>query len=74
MFVDNTSAIALANSEKTKSKSKHIDWSDHYIRDHIWEGCHEVHDVSTTEMLVDFLTEPLRPQGIQNAIAIETLG
>lgn len=72
-FVDNTSAIACANNESIKSRSKHIDRRYHFIREQIQAGSLEVHHVPTTEMLADFLTKPLGPQGIDHAMKINNI-
>lgn len=73
LFVDNTSAIACASNEGIKAKSKHIDRRYHFIRDQIQEGVLEVRHIPTTEMLADFLTKPLGPQGIVHALQINNL-
>lgn len=73
-FVDNTSAIASANGESVKSKSKHIDRRYHFIRDQVQERALVFQHVPTTEMKADFLTKPLGPQAIQHAITINKLG
>lgn len=72
-FVDNTSAIACANNESLKSRSKHIDRRYHFIREQIQARSLEVHHVPTTEMLADFLTKPLGPQGMDHAMQINNV-
>lgn len=74
LCVDNTSAIACAINESIKSKSKHIDRRFHFIREKVQEGTLQVHHVPTTEMLADFLTKPLGPQGIVHALKINQMG
>lgn len=71
---NNKSAIACANNESVKSKSKHIDWRYHYIQEQIQEGVLKVWHVPTTEMLADFLTKPLGAQGIVHALKINNMG
>ena len=73
LFVDNTSAIASANSESIKSKSKHIDRRYHYIKDQVQDGSLVIHHVPTSDMLADFLTKPLGPQGMVHALGINRL-
>lgn len=74
LCVDNTSAIACANNESVKSKSRHIDRRYHYIHEQIQGGALEVWNVPTTEMIADFLPKPLGPKGIVHALKIDNMG
>lgn len=73
LFVDNTSAIASATNESIKSKSKHIDRRYHYIKDQVQDGSLVFNHVPTSDMLADFLTKSLGPQGVVHALEINKL-
>lgn len=73
LFVNNTSAIASANSDSIKSKSKHIDRRYHYIKYQVQDGSLIIHHVPTTDMLAGFLTKPLGPQGMTHTLMINRL-
>ncbi|GKD32885.1 retrovirus-related pol polyprotein from transposon TNT 1-94 [Tanacetum coccineum] len=59
IFCDNTSAIAISNNPMLHSKTKHIDITYHFIRDHILKGDIELHFVPTDLQLADIFTKPL---------------
>lgn len=70
---DNTSAIANATNKGIKSRSKHIDRRHHFVRELVDDGRIATQQVSTDEMLADFLTKALSPQGIQHALSINNI-
>ncbi|GJX13711.1 retrovirus-related pol polyprotein from transposon TNT 1-94 [Tanacetum coccineum] len=59
IFCDNTSAIAISNYPVLHSRTKHIDITYHFIRDHILKGDIELHFVPTDLQLADIFTKPL---------------
>ncbi|GJZ83340.1 retrovirus-related pol polyprotein from transposon TNT 1-94 [Tanacetum coccineum] len=59
IFCDNTSAIAISNNLVFYSRTKRIDISYHFIRDHILKGDIELHFIPTKYQLADIFTKPL---------------
>lgn len=70
LFVESTSAIASANKKSIRSKSKHIDQRFHYITQQIQDGSLVIHHVPTSDILANFLTKTLGPQGVVHALEI----
>lgn len=68
--MDNTSAISIADGESIKARSKHIDRSFHFIREHIRQGKLHVTYIPTSEMCADFLTKSLGPSAIKDALQL----
>lgn len=72
---DNQSAIAVAESNCYRARTKHIDIRHHYIRDRIDDGTIKVQYIPTEEMIADNLTKAvthnktlicIRGMGMQN--------
>ncbi|GJZ27662.1 retrovirus-related pol polyprotein from transposon TNT 1-94 [Tanacetum coccineum] len=59
IFCDKTSAIAISNNPILHSRTKHIDITYHFIRDHILNGDIELHFILTEYPLADIFTKPL---------------
>jgi hypothetical protein len=59
IYGDNQSCIKLVKSERTSSRSKHIDTKYHFIRDVITRGDIILEYCPSTEMVADILTKPL---------------
>lgn len=59
---DNTAAIALAQSDSTSQRSKHINVRFHFIRQAVREGTIKLDWVSTHQQPADVFTKPLGPQ------------
>ncbi|KNZ79168.1 Copia protein [Termitomyces sp. J132] len=59
IFCDNKSALDIANSESTTSRSKHIDIRYHFIRDQLKTGSFSASWISTSDMITDILTKAL---------------
>jgi len=59
VFVDNISAIHLAEGHTDHSRTKHIDIRHHFVRDMINEGVLKVEWISGENMVADILTKPL---------------
>ena len=59
LFVDNQSAIRLANNPEFHQRSKHVDIKYHYIHNIIMRGDLLVHWCHTTEQTADILTKGL---------------
>jgi len=60
LFVDNTSAIKLAQNPEFHQRSKHIDVRFHFTRSLIEQEEIQVSYVSTLEQAADILTKPLQ--------------
>jgi hypothetical protein len=58
IFEDNQGAAFLAQNPKINDRSKHIDISHHFIRDHIKEGRIMLQHVDSANQLADSLTKP----------------
>jgi len=59
LYCDNTSAINLTKNPIQHSKTKHIEITHHFIRDHIQKGDIEIMFVKIENQLVDLFTKPL---------------
>jgi hypothetical protein len=59
LLCDNESAIKLANNPVNHSRTKHIDISHHFLRDHEAKGDITLRHVSTDKQLADIFTKPL---------------
>ena len=59
LFCDNESAIKLTVNPVQHSRTKHIDISHHFLRDHEAKGDIETRYVSTDNQLADIFTKPL---------------
>jgi hypothetical protein len=59
VFMDNKSAIALANNPVFHKRSKHIDVKYHWLREKIAEGVVQLVYVRTDEQLADIFTKGL---------------
>lgn len=59
LYFDNTSAIAISNNPIMHPKTKHIEISYHFIRDHVFKKHISLKHVATDDQLVDILTKPL---------------
>jgi hypothetical protein len=68
LFVDNQSAIALANNPMYQQRTKHIDIKNHWIREFIGEGKAETKYIPTNDQLADFLTKALAKKKHINSI------
>ena len=59
LFVDNQSAIRLANNPEFHQRSKHVDIKYHYIRDIIMHGDIYIHWCHTSEQTTNIFTKSL---------------
>lgn len=59
IFCDKTSAMAISNNPLLHHRTKHIDITYHFIRDHIMNGEIELHFIPTEYQLADIFTKPL---------------
>ena len=59
LLCDNQSAIKLANSDTSSSRSKHIDVWYHFIREKIEDGTFITSWIPTADMTADIFTKPL---------------
>jgi len=59
LLCDNQSAIKLANSNTSSSRSKHIDVRYHFICEKIEDGTFETSWIPTANMTADIFTKPL---------------
>lgn len=62
LFVDNQSAIKLANNSEFHKRSKHIDVRYHFVRDIVNQNIIELNYVESKEQLADVFTKPLAKQ------------
>ena len=62
-FEDNMSCVNMANTHKTRPRTKHLCIRLHHFRSHILRKTITVEHISTKEQIADILTKPLaRPQ------------
>ena len=66
MYVDNQSAIKLANNPEYHAKTKHIDVRYHFVRDINDRGDIIIEYVESAKQLADILTKPLAKQRFEN--------
>ncbi|GJT98747.1 hypothetical protein Tco_1094265 [Tanacetum coccineum] len=59
IFYNNTSAIAISKNLVLHPRTKHIDITYHFIRDHILKGNIELHFVPTDLQIADIFTKAL---------------
>lgn len=59
ILCDNQSTQTIANTEAISSRTKHIDVSYHFIRQHIADGSFATVWVPTSDMVADIFTKPL---------------
>jgi hypothetical protein len=58
-FVDNESAVKIANNPVQHSRTKHIDIRHHFLRDHVAKGDILLEGVRSEDQLSDIFTKPL---------------
>ena len=68
IFVDNTSAIALAKEACLHAHTKHIDVHYHFVRECVEDGTFKITHVPTGEMLADGLTKALPHTGHEKMV------
>jgi hypothetical protein len=59
LLCDNESAIAIAYNPCEHSRTKHIDFRHHFLRDHAIKGDIVISHVGTNDQLADIFTKPL---------------
>ncbi|WVZ51645.1 LOW QUALITY PROTEIN: hypothetical protein U9M48_002767 [Paspalum notatum var. saurae] len=59
LLVDSTSAISVAKNPILHSRTKHIDMSFHFLRDHYEKGDIDLVHVASENQLADIFTKPL---------------
>ncbi|CAL1413972.1 unnamed protein product [Linum trigynum] len=57
LFVDNTSAIRIAENPVLHDRTKHIEVHVHYVRDEVRDGTIALHYIRTEDQVVDMLTK-----------------
>ena len=60
VFVDNKSAIDLANNPVSHGRSKHIERRFHFLRDQVTKGKIKLSYCNTNDQMADVLTKPLK--------------
>lgn len=65
LFVDNQSAIKLANNPVNHKRSKHIDVKYHFIREKLNDGILKLEDIRSEDQLADIFTKALPKQRFQ---------
>jgi hypothetical protein len=59
LLYDNESAIRMADNPVEHSRTKHIDFRYHFLRDHQQRGDIEIAYVNNKDQLADIFTKPL---------------
>ena len=59
LFVDNQSAISVANNPEHHGRMKHLDLRFYWLRDMVELGLIQVKHIRTDQMPADILTKPL---------------
>ena len=59
LFINNQSAISVANNPEHHGRMKHLDLRFYWLRDMVELGCIRVKHLRTEEMPADLLTKPL---------------
>ena len=59
LLCDNESAVKIATNPVQYSRTKHIDISHHFLRDHINKGDIKIDGIGTHDQLADIFTKPL---------------
>ena len=59
LLCDNESAIKIAYNPVQHSRTKHIEISHHFLRDHVARGDIDLSYVGTRDQLADIFTNPL---------------
>jgi hypothetical protein len=59
LFCDNESVVKLTNNPVQHSRTKHIDFHHHFIRDHQQKGDISIENIGTDDQLADLFTKPL---------------
>jgi hypothetical protein len=59
IYVDNTTAVGLANNTLKIARTKAIDMRFHWLRDRVRQGQLKVLHIPGTQQLADFFTKPL---------------
>lgn len=72
LFVDNQSAITLANNPVAHRRTKHIDIRYNFVRHCITEKLIQLEYISTEENLADIFTKPL--SRVKNEKCVSSLG
>ena len=65
IFEDNQSTIALAKSQHTHGRTKHVDIKYHFIRDEVEAGRIKISYCPTEDMIGDMFTKRLAIQKFQ---------
>ena len=59
VFEDNRSTIAVAESKKYTSRTKHIALKYHHFRKYVHDGTIKINAIDTKEQIADIFTKPL---------------
>ena len=59
LFCDNESAVKIATNLVQHSRTKHIDISHHFLRDHVNNGDIKIDGIGTNDQLADIFTKHL---------------
>ena len=66
LFIDNQSAISVANNPEHHGRMKHLDLRFYWLRDMVEDGLIQVQHLRTDKMPADLLTKPLGRLKVQN--------
>jgi hypothetical protein len=63
IYGDNQAAIALAYKPAVQTRSRHIEFKQHYTREKVEDGTISLSYLPTQQMVADGFTKPLKPDG-----------
>ena len=67
---DNTTCIHMAETERVKNRSKHVDIKYHIVREAVREKLIELEYCKTEENIADILTKPLCAQKHEKCVNV----
>jgi hypothetical protein len=59
LFEYNSGAFEIANTQKYRPRTKHINVKLHHFRDYVSQKEISIHPINTLEQLADYLTKPV---------------
>ena len=59
VFKDNSGAVEIATTHKFRPRTKHLNFKLHHFRDYVTRKEISIHQISTHDQLVDYLTKPV---------------
>ena len=68
VFEDNSGAIEIANGDKYRPRTKHINARYHHFRDYVQKGVLQVTKIASEDNPVDILTHPVNEERLAKHI------